>query len=701
VLVLLVGTAGFGYAMTSAPLPPGEVNKQTSMVFTSDGKGTIATFAVEDRQEVKLKQIPLHVQRAVIAAEDRSFYTNNGISPKGIARAISGVVTGDDKGGGSTITQQYIKNSRKLTQERSFVRKAKEIPMALKADDTYTKDEILEFYLNTIYLGRGRYGIQAASKGYFNKDVSQLTPEEGAVLAAVIKDPTNLDPANNPTGAKERWDYVLDGMVKEGWYDKAKLATAKYPTVRPKTDGKRNAWKAGANGILAERIREEVLDIEIEGAPITEDKLDTAGLRIYTTINPRMQQAAVTAAREGMKEQDPKMGTALAAVQPGTGRILAYYGGEAGYGYNDLAGAQLPHAPGSSMKPYVLAKALEEGISLKSVWNGSSPQKFESRGDKVLRNSENDNSCKRCNLIDTTVKSLNTVYWALTEKVGAKAVRDLAAKAGITRMLGNTPEGGKPKVTPIADARVDEGIGIGQFPIPVLDQANGFATFAAYGEHATPYFVEKILDSSGDVLYQRPAKQTTRAFPEDVARDANYVMEKVVQASRTNKLDDGRKAAGKTGTQQYQDTDENAHAWMCGFTQQLAAAVWVGNKDADGPLKDKSNGGNKRVYGSGIPGRIWKAFMDAALKGQEEKDFKSPVFLGDKEVGNAPSPTPPPVVPSPTPRPTQNPDPQDSPTPDPTENPGDPDPGDPGNPDPGNPFPTPSKSRTPRPPAFP
>ncbi len=464
-LVLVVGIAGFGYAMTSAPLPPSEVNKQTSIVYTADGRGQIATFAVEDRQEVKLKQIPLHVQRAVIAAEDRSFYTNNGISPKGIARAVTGVLTGDDKGGGSTITQQYIKNSRKLTQERSFVRKAKEIPMALKADDKYSKDEILEFYLNTIYLGRGRYGIQSASKGYFNKDVGQLTPEEGAVIAGLIKDPSNLDPANNPEGAKGRWDYVLDGMAKEGWYDKAKLATAKYPTVLPKTEGKRNAWKPARTACSPSGSGTRCSVIEVEGAKITEDKLDTAGLRIYTTINPQYQQAAVLAAREGMKGQDPKMGTALAAVQPGTGRVMAYYGGEAGFGFNDLAGPSLPHAPGSSMKPYVLAKALEEGISIKSVWDGSSPQEFpNSRPGNPLRNSENDNTCPRCDLIQTTVKSLNTVYWALTEEVGAKAVRDLAARAGVTRMLGNTPEGQKPKVT--ADRRRQGRRGHRHRPVP-------------------------------------------------------------------------------------------------------------------------------------------------------------------------------------------------------------------------------------------
>jgi membrane peptidoglycan carboxypeptidase len=635
VFVLIVATLGVGYGMTNVPLPEAAANMQTSSIYYSDGSRTpIASFSIEDREEVKLKDVPLHVQRAVVAAEDRSFYTNNGISPKGIARAVSGLVMGEDKGGGSTITQQYIKNAH-FTQERSFVRKAKEIPMAIKADKEYSKEQILEFYLNTIYLGRNRYGIQSASKAYFGKEVKELTPEQGAVIAGLIKDPTNLDPENNPEGAKERWLYVLNGMAEEGWYDKAKVAAAQYPPVLKKTQGKRNAWMAGANGVLAGRIEKEVLALELPGGDkITEKELRTSGLKVYSTINSKMQAAATNAVTDQMKGQDPKMGAALAAVQPGTGRVLAYYGGDGGYGNNDLAGPNLPHAPGSSMKPYVLAKALEENISVKSVWNGSSPQEFpKSRPGNPLRNSENDNSCPRCDLVKTTVKSLNTVYWALTEEVGANAVKDLAGRAGVTRMLGNNG------LVPIDEAKVNEGIGIGQFPIPVLDQANGYATFAALGERAAPYLVEKIVSPDGDVIYQRGPTPTSRAFSEDVARDATYVMEKVVEGGRKgNRLAGGRPAAGKTGTQQYKNTDDNAHAWMCGFTPQLAAAVWIGNKGADGPLKDSVNGG--RVYGSGIPGRIWKSFMDGALKGQEEKDFKGPVFLGEEDSGNAPSPSP-------------------------------------------------------------
>ncbi|HEV2088890.1 MAG TPA: transglycosylase domain-containing protein, partial [Cryptosporangiaceae bacterium] len=636
---LTMVTGGIAYA--SLDLPEIPLTKQSTVLYYAGGKAELGRLAVENREEVKLAKVPRHVQYAVLAAEDREFEQNSGVSARGTGRALLGLVTGDDKGGGSTITQQYVRNALDLTRERSVTRKAKEIGYAVKMAQQLSKEQILEKYLNTILFGRGAWGIQSASKAYFGKSVEKLTVAEGAVLAAVIKDPTGLEPETNPEGAKDRWQYVLDGMVEMSWLDQATAAKQTYPKLIPKNKASSKPWLRGSTGVLTGRIESELKD----KVGLTHQQVKTGGLRVYTTIDQKAQAAAVKAAESEMKQQSKDMAAALVSVQPVTGKVVAYYGGNRGYGNLDLAGDAAPHPPGSSFKPFVLAKGIEEGYGIKSLWDGSSPQKFPDRA-KPLRNSENDNSCgRRCSLTSATVKSLNTVYWALTLEVGAKEVARLAQKAGIKSLDG------KPIDTFIEQGGLNSGIGIGQYSVSVLDQATGFATIAAYGQYAAPYFVERVVGPTGEVLYDhsKETKTPTRAFSEDTGRDTVYALEQVYRSGK--KLKDGRPAAAKTGTQQYRNTDENSHAWMCGFTPQLATAVWVGSGvKTDIELRDKANG-NTRVYGSGIPGRIWRAYMDRALAGAPERDFKEPKYIGYKQ-GNAPAPSLAPATPvTPTPAP--------------------------------------------------
>jgi membrane peptidoglycan carboxypeptidase len=334
------------------------------------------------------------------------------------------------------------------------------------------------------------------------------------------------------------------------------------------------------------------------------------------------------------------------------------------------------------MKPYVLARAIEEDISIKSVWDGSSPQEFpKSRPGKPLKNAGpglGDNSCPKCTLIQATARSLNTTFWALTEEVGANEVKKLAARAGIT-MIGDKK---------IDQVSVNEGIGIGQYSIPVIDQASGYATFAANGTYRPPYLVEKIETAKGVPLYSHK-DQSREAFTEDVARDAGFAMQAVVKGTKF-RLAGGRPAAGKTGTQQFQNTRDNSHVWMCGYTPKLAAAVWVGNKGKDAPLKFK-DGAN---IGSVFTAKIWKNFMDAALKGTPEQELPDAVFKGDETKGNVEAPVEPSENPNPFPTafptliPTERPDPPDD---DPTEPPNFPT---------KPPFPTGRPSET-KPPGFP
>ncbi|MGH3427065.1 MAG: transglycosylase domain-containing protein, partial [Candidatus Dormibacteraceae bacterium] len=550
---------------------------------------------------------------------------NSGISITGILRAGWSNVRGHDTQGGSTITQQYVKNAY-LTQQRTFSRKMKEVILARKMDKEYSKDKILEFYLNTIFWGRGSYGIEAAAKAYFGVSASQLTTEQAALLAGIIKSPNSLDPETNPEGAHERWSYVIDGMVSKGWLDKDKAAQMQMPTPIPKAQSQTNSGLKGVTGTIMTRVQAELIS-----AGISEQQINTGGLRITTTIDPKMQKSLNDAVKTGMSGQPKNLATGVVATEPGTGKIKAYYGGENGFEQFDLAGPKAPHPAGSSFKPYALARALEDGISINSVWDGGSPRTFPDRV-KPVNNSEGNNSCKRCTLDKATILSLNTVYYAVTSKVGASKVAELAKRAGITKLDG------KP-IDQMVD-QVSNNIGIGQYGISVIDQSAGFATFANGGVYAKPHFVDRV-EQGGSSIYNA-SDQTTRAFSADVAADADTVLQHVVEHGASSRLDGGRAAGGKTGTQQYLDTGKNSHAWMVGFTPQLATAVWVGNAGVDGPIVDKRG---KNVYGSGVPTTIWKAFMDGALKGAKKESFPKPANLGDDTKGDAP----PEVVPSPSP----------------------------------------------------
>ncbi|GAA3393943.1 transglycosylase domain-containing protein [Cryptosporangium minutisporangium] len=635
---MLLGLTGGGVAYASVDLPSFPESSGTTQIQYADG-GTFATFALENRVEVPLAKVPKYVQEAVIAVEDPDFKENSGVSFRGTARAVWGLVSGDDDaGGGSTITQQYIRNALNLTKSRSYSRKVKEIILARKLSSSWSKEQILKGYLNTIYFGRGAWGIQSASQAYFGKDVDKLTPAEGAVLAAVIKDPTNFDPSNKLASAQGRWGYVLDQMVKKDFIGQSERDAMTYPKVVDKKDVKRaGAWRSGSTGILGQKIEAELKKIGIK-----EQDINTGGLTVKTTISSRAQQAAKKASEKYVNDQTQgkEMATAMVSIDPKTGAVKAYYGGDRGYGNLDLASTAAPHPAGSSYKPYVLAKAIEEGYSIDSLWDGTSGQKFEDR-DSPLKNSEDDNSCgKQCSLINATVKSLNTVYWALTLELGAKNVAKLAEKAGVKTLDGK-------KVDDIA-AELNSGLGIGQYQVSVLEQAAGYATFANYGTYHEPYFIEEVKDSDGTVMWDRSMKagQTVQAFSRDVGKDVSYVMQQVYD-STDKKISDGREAAIKTGTQQYRETDDNAHAWMCGYTPNLATAVWVGSgTDKDIRLIDKTTG--KRVYGSGIPGKIWRDYMSTALQKVDKEDFESAPHRGDK-AGNAPTAEP-------TPTPSENPD---------------------------------------------
>jgi membrane peptidoglycan carboxypeptidase len=617
--VLLGVFIGVVYASTDVPDPNSVVNAQTTVVYYSDGTTVMAKLGDENRTNVTLDQISKPARNAILAAENRSFYSDPGISFTGILRAAWNNVTGGSTQGGSTITQQYVKNAF-LTQEQSFSRKFQELFLAIKLDNNYSKDEILQNYLNTIYFGRGAYGIEAAAETYFGVPAAQLTPQQGAVLAVLIRNPSYYDPESHPEDAQDRWGKVLDAMVAEGWLSSTDRQASAYPAVAPKAASGLGMPKGPEGLIVTQAIQ------ELESKGYTEQQIRAGGLRITTTVDPGMQSAAVAAVNDVMGGEPENLRQALVAVDPRTGAVKAYYGGPSGTG-NDYAQAQ--RQPGSSMKPYVLATALEQGISVDARRDGSSPQTFPDRTAPV-RNAGNA-SCPACTLKEAITKSLNTTFYGLAYEVGPDNVRDVALKAtGLPETWQGGLLDGKPTLASPESGATGSSIGIGEYEVRTIDQAVGFATFANGGIHHAPFFVAKVASNTGAVLLQNNGDAGTQAVPSDVANDVTFALEGVADYSHRS-LAGGRPVASKTGTQGKQgSTVDDTDAYMVGYTPSISAAVWMGSDGQDAIVTAQG----KPIYGSGLPGAIWQEFMDTVLKGTPKEPLPSKALIeGDTGVG--------------------------------------------------------------------
>ena len=657
----VVALVGVGYALTDVPPPSASATATATRILYSDGS-ELGRVGAENRIPVRITQVPEHVQLAVLAAEDRGFYSEPGISPKGIARALLTNVRGGGKvqQGGSTITQQYAKNAF-LTSERTYTRKVKEVFIALKMTRTVEKSQILEDYLNTIYFGRQTSGIEVAARTYFGKPASGLTVSQGAVLAAVIRSPARLDPQKHPEDALGRWGYVLDGMVEKGWLSPADREKQVFPKVLAIGAGPRNNDLSGPKGHIITAVLEE---LSKNGFP--EDRLSVGGLTVQTTIRKSAQNAAVAAVQEvtGDKPGGDDLQGALVSIKPGTGEVWAYYGGANGTGF-DFAGQGAGRQPGSSFKPYVLAAALEAGISLDTRLDGNNGKQFPGL-QKPIENF-GDNSFGRVDLIEATQRSINTAYYQLGLEVGPAKVADLAHRAGI------------PDEVPLVsqDGVTNGGISLGGYEVHVIDQAVGFATFANKGVPMRPFMVINVKRGD-EVVYDADLTAGPAAFSQDVAADATFAMQSVLQrggTGRAARLDGGREAAGKTGT-----SSENRDAWFVGFTPELSTAVWLGYAKPKTITLD-----GVEVTGGGFSSRIWKAYMDPALSGMPESELPERVGVGERgrfdtstestapsrrpRVRRSPAPTvevsPEPSVqpsPAPEPVPSQVPGPEPAPT---------------------------------------
>ncbi|WP_229052802.1 transglycosylase domain-containing protein [Aeromicrobium sp. Leaf350] len=604
------------YRSIDIPDPNEQFQTQTTKVYFSDGTTELGEFAEQDRENVNLDQVPASMQAAIIAAEDRSFYTNRGIDFRGIVRALrDNTTSGRITGGASTITQQYVKILY-LTQERTYTRKIKEAILSLKIHNQLSKSEILEGYLNTVYYGNGAYGVQVAAKTYFNKDVSEITVPESAYLATVVNSPTYYDPytpscladaasaeCQTETVSRDervipRYNYVIDGMEKSGAITAEEAAQYKdvLPAFSPITVNDRYA---GPNGYLLKMVENDMAKRDFSDAQV-----QGGGLRIVTTIDPRLQQAAVDAVNEVSPEGLEGLHTGLASVEPGTGAVKALYGGP-DFLASQINWATAPTQPGSTFKVFAVVAALEDGFSLKTQLNGNTPYRI---GGGSVKNAGDSGGASygTLDLQRATAKSVNTAFIDLTVQmsdggdvsVGAQKILDAAVQTGI-------PQATADAIDPVAVTS------LGYAGVAPIDMANAYATLAASGNKSEWYVVQKVSSAEGSVLYER-VNEPEQAVPADVAADTLAALQGVTAAGGTGTA--GRTVcptAGKTGTATAgPDGDTFTSAvWFVGATPKLATAVMYNRGDGN----DELDGFLRPAFGGAYPAQTFKAYMNEAL----------------------------------------------------------------------------------------
>lgn len=582
---LCLGVGVAAYAMTDVPAPDEFVEAQKSTVLYADGS-PMGTFPGPNRTIVDYESLPEFMGQAVVSAEDRTFFENQGISVTGMARAFLNNLRGGATQGGSTLTQQYVERYYVGQTTTSYVGKAKEALLAIKIAQTETKEQILGRYLNTIYFGRDAYGVEAASQAYFGHPAAQLTVSEAALLAGVIPSPNNWDPAVSPEKAQQRWEYVLDGMVRDGYLTQADRDAQTFPVI---TEFERNETYGGTTGYLLQYVKRELTAT----GSITDEMISSGGLTITTTIEPGVQEnarIAVQNMRDGGLSDGEKPAEALkvgvVSIDPASGGILSLYGG------SDFLVDQIDRASrdriqgGSTFKPFTLIAALENGIPLTQRYSGVSPQTF---GDWEVNNFGG-TDFGRIDLVKATEQSVNTVYAQVNLEVGPEKTAEVAGEAGVTSPVTSLPSNV-----------------LGADVVSPLEMASAYATIAAQGVYHKPFMVAQAVYPDGDVAYTGQT-QPVQTFDAGVMADTTYAMTQVVEAGSGERYISplGRPIAGKTGT-----SSENKSAWFVGFTPQIATAVGLSQVGENG--KDQVTitpwGGVDEVTGSTYPAELWASYM--------------------------------------------------------------------------------------------
>jgi 1A family penicillin-binding protein len=552
----------------------------------------------QDRIVIPLSKMSPTLQQAVVAAEDARFYEHRGVDDRGILRAaVTNLLSGQIDEGGSTITQQLVRNAYPDLKERSIVRKVKEAALAAQLEVKLSKQEILHRYLNRVYFGAGYYGVEAASRGYFKKRALEVSLAQAAMLAGVIREPVTADPRNHPERAKVLRDTVLDRMTQLGMVPAAEAAKAKkQPLKIEKTRRVGGDYPWFIDGLKRQLLEDERLAKTREGRI---QRLFEGGLRIHTTLDRDMQRVAEEAVRRWRPPTGPDI--ALIAIDPRDGGVRAVVGGRnfKAEAYNSAVQGE-GRQPGSSFKTFVLAAALEAGISPDSVWESSGFQDQLVCGSPWTVDNYEGGGSGPVAVRDATWRSVNGVYARLMEKLCPERVSAMAEKLGLP---------------PIPAAKRVPSMALGSAEVRPIDMASAYGTLANLGEYNKPTFFEKVDHRSGrPVIDQSPRPE--RRVSAALAWQVNDILKGVVAHGTGTAASIGRPQAGKTGTNQaYRD------AWFVGYTPQLSVAVWMGNPKSQ---ESMYNVQGRRVSGGSFPAQVWHDFMAVAMANQEVLDWPRP-----------------------------------------------------------------------------
>lgn len=604
-LGLLAGIAVFAYLYTTTEVPQPEkfALAEKTTVYYADGTTAIGSYAEQNREIISCEGLPDYIGNAIVASENRTFYTDKGLDLKGIARAFINNVTKGTRQGGSTITQQYAERYY-MGETTSYVGKAREAIMAIKIAQTESKDEVLCNYMNTIYLGRNSYGIQAAAKAYFNKDAKDLTLSEAAMIAGIIPSPSTWDPADNADMAKSRFKRVLNIMQEDGYITAKQHTDAKFPQTA--AVAQQNEY-AGPNGYLLDMVRREL----VQSKAFTKEDLDTGGYKIITTIDKSKQDLMQSIGDTRLDDMPESLQIGGIALDPKTGEVLSVYAG------SDYLSKQLNNAdqavfePGSTMKPFALLGAAQSGVSFDTLFNGNSHQHFTGLDQEV--NNALENNWGNINLYQATANSVNTVFMNVNEHLTPKRTAAIAHEAGIQ---GDIDENSMYNV-------------LGINALTVWDLAQGHSTIANNGVKNTLHMVSKVLDSNNKDMYNAPSNGTKVFDANDCA-----LVQKAMQGTTTYGTAAGtssmlgRPVAGKSGTA----NDEMASSFV-GYTPSMMNVWAIWNPDDKGNPQVVPAFSGYGVSSTGYPAHLFQEFMAQALQGTEAEQF--PTAKDNGKIGGS------------------------------------------------------------------